>query len=92
MAAERESTVQTGEAGGEKPPPSPRVRRAYRRRLGNLKNVRCALADALRELEAGDVEPGRARALVYGYSVLAGIIQGTDLEARIAALESKGQP
>ena len=61
--------------------------RIYRRRLANLRNVRCALADALRDLEAGTMEPGKARVLIYGYSVLAGIIQGTDLEDRIAALE-----
>ena len=65
------------------PPPQ----RIYRRRLANLRNVRCALADALRALEAGTMEPGKARVLIYGYSVLAGIIQGTDLEDRIAALE-----
>jgi hypothetical protein len=59
----------------------------YRRRLANLRNVRCALADALRDLEAGTMEPGKARVMIYGYSVLAGIIQGTDLEDRIAALE-----
>jgi hypothetical protein len=64
--------------------PPPRI---YRRRLANLRNVRCALADALRDLEAGTTEPGKARVLIYGYSVLAGIIQGTDLEGRIAALE-----
>jgi len=61
--------------------------RIYRRRLANLRNVRCALADALRDLEAGTMEPGKVRVLIYGYSVLAGIIQGTDLEDRIAVLE-----
>ncbi len=70
-------------------PPAPRV---YRRRLANLTNVRTALADVLRRLEAGEVETGQARALIYGLSVLAGIIQGTDLEQRIAALEAKGKP
>jgi hypothetical protein len=33
------------------------------------------------------MEPGKARVMIYGYSVLAGIIQGTDLEDRIATLE-----
>ena len=64
-------------------PPQP----VYRRRLANLRNVRCALADALRALEAGTLEPAKARVMIYGYSVLAGIIQGTDLEDRIATLE-----
>ena len=33
------------------------------------------------------MEPGKARVLVYGYSVLAGILQASDLEDRIASLE-----
>ena len=73
-----------GTAPAQPPLPPPRI---YRRRLANLRNVRCALADALRSLEAGTLEPSKARVMIYGYSVLAGIIQGTDLEDRIAALE-----
>jgi len=76
------TTAGTAPASPPLPPP-----RLYRRRLANLRNFRCALADALRDLEAGTMEPGKARVLIYGYSVLAGIIQGTDLEDRIAALE-----
>jgi hypothetical protein len=77
-------TTTSGTAPAQSPLPPPRM---YRRRLANLRNVRCALADALRDLEAGTMEPGKARVMIYGYSVLAGIIQGTDLEDRIAALE-----
>jgi hypothetical protein len=55
--------------------------------MANLRNVRTALADALWALETEQMEPGRARALIYGYSVLAGIIQGTDLEQRVERLE-----
>jgi len=65
--------------------PSPRSRR---RRLANLRNVRTALADALWGLETDLIEPSKARVLIYGYSVLAGIIQGTDLEERIESLEA----
>lgn len=86
MASERNSTGNAGESGASRPPPTPR---AYRRRLANLTNVRTALADVVRRLEDGKVETGQARALIYGLSVLAGIIQGTDLEARIAALEAR---
>ena len=78
------SATTAGTAPAQPPLPPPRI---YRRRLANLRNVRCALADALRDLEAGTMEPGKARVMIYGYSVLAGIIQGTDLEDRIAALE-----
>jgi hypothetical protein len=38
-----------GTAPAQPPLPPPRI---YRRRLANLRNVRCALADALRDLEA----------------------------------------
>ena len=67
------------------PPPSPRQRR---RRLASLGNVRTGLADCIRALEDGTMEAGKARALIYGYSVLAGIIQGTELEERLAKLEA----
>ncbi|ATB44839.1 hypothetical protein [Corallococcus macrosporus] len=66
-------------------PPSPRQRR---RRLVNLGNVRTGLADCLRALEDGTMEASKARALIYGYSVLAGVIQGTELEERLAKLEA----
>ena len=56
-------------------------------RLANLCNVRTALADALWGLETDLVEPSKARVLLYGYSVQAEIIQGTDLEKRIESLE-----
>lgn len=86
MTSESENAGREGKGGGTKPPPTPR---AYRRRLANMGNVRSALSDVLRRLETGEVETGRARALVYGYSVLAGIISGADLEGRIAALEGR---
>ena len=62
--------------------------RTRRRGLASLRNVRTALADALWGLEADLMEPAKARVLIYGYSVLAGIIQGTDLEERIESLET----
>jgi hypothetical protein len=34
------------------------------------------------------MDAAKARALIYGYSVLAGIIQGTELEERLAKLEA----
>mgnify|MGYP005823140247 CR=1 FL=1 len=76
-------TVETGDAAR-----TPPVKRG--RRLGNVANVRSGLADVIRQLEAGELETKRANALVYAYSVLAGIMQGSDLEARVAALEESG--
>ena len=77
--------MNTSETAVRSPPPRPR---ASRRRLASLRNVRTALADALCSLEADRIEPAKARVLIYGYSVLAGIIQGTDLERRIEVLET----
>ena len=77
--------MNTSENQDQTPPPSPRQRR---RRLASLGNVKTGLADCIRALEDGTMEAGKARALIYGYSVLAGIIQGTELEARLAKLEA----
>jgi hypothetical protein len=77
--------MNTTETRDSSPTPRPRSRR---RRLANLRNVRTALADALWGLEADLIEPSKARVLIYGYSVLAGIIQGTDLDQRIESLEA----
>jgi hypothetical protein len=49
--------------------------------------VRRGLADAIRDLEADTLEPGKARALVYAYATLASVMQGADLEQRLAKLE-----
>lgn len=91
MTAQRESTATTAERGGSKPTPPPASPRKYRRRLANLANVRTALADVVRKLETSELEPRRANALVYALATLAGIIQGTDLEQRIAALEERSK-
>jgi hypothetical protein len=58
------------------------------RRLQTIAGVSSALAGCLRALEQGLIDPGKARVLIYGYSVLVGVIQGTELELRIRSLES----
>lgn len=60
------------------------------RRLANIHNVKGALADVIRELEADRMDVQKARALVYALSTLAGVIQGNDFADRIAALEVRG--
>ena len=71
---------------------SPPAKRRYRRRLANLDNVRCGLADVIRELEEGERENGSARVLVYAYSALAGVINDARelgaIAERLAALEA----
>lgn len=89
MAPARNSAEGTAGAGAPNAPSSPRK---YRRRLANLKNVRAGLADVIRKLELEELEPRRGNALVYAYSALAGIIQGSEVEERLAALEGRGFP
>jgi hypothetical protein len=43
----------------------------------------------LRALEDDTINPTKGRVLIYGFSVLAGLIEGSDLEARITELEGQ---
>jgi hypothetical protein len=56
--------------------------------LPSVAEVGIALADCLRALEQGLIAPSQARVLIYGCDVLAGVIQGAELERRIRSLES----
>ncbi len=67
--------------------PSPPTKRG--RRLASITNVRCALADVLRSLEDDTINPTKGRVLIYGFSTLAGLIEGSDLEARLTELENQ---
>ena len=84
MPSESQASVETVETGESARPLPPRRRG---RRLGNIENVKSALADVVRKLESGDLEPKRSNALVYALSTLASIMQG-DLEERLAAVEA----
>lgn len=67
--------------------PSPPKRRRGRR-LARVANVKAGLADVIRKLEAGEITPKVANALVYAYATLASVMQGADLEERIARIEA----
>lgn len=69
-------------------PPPGKAPRPRRRRLRSLANLKGALAAVVRLLEAGELEPKRANAMVYALSTLAGLIETHDLERRIAQLEA----
>lgn len=89
-APEREPAVAQDGCARVSPPPSPRQ---YRRRLANHANVRTALADVLRKLEGDELGDKKARALIYGFAVLAGVISDErklgELEERLAAVEAR---
>lgn len=65
------------------------VKRAYRRRLSSLDNVRTALADVVRKLEVGHVEPGNARAMVYALATLAHLIKESERTEQRGAADSE---
>ena len=79
----------TSSAGNVPAVPVPNAKRAYRRRLTTTKHVRTALADVVRTLEDGSLDPHRGRALIYGLATLAQIINGGLVEDRIGALERR---
>lgn len=73
-------------------PPSQPPRRQRGRTLRTLEHVRSGLAATINALWAGvppdvPLDPKRANALVYAYSVLTGLINGTAIEERIARIE-----
>ena len=61
----------------------------YKKRLNNLKSCRKYLADILNRLDSDELDPTKARTLIYGTATLGTIIEKSDLESRIAALEKK---
>jgi hypothetical protein len=89
MGESTEPQATTGETGT---PGGASLRRRRGRRLYSLANVRAALGDVYRHVEAGTMPLDRARVLIYAASVLLGAIQGADIETRIAALEARGRP
>jgi len=51
-------------------------------------HVRAGLAWVASQLERDQIDPKRANALIYAYSTLANVIESTELEVRLAALEA----
>ena len=58
------------------------------RRLKNLADVRRYLASVINRLESGQIDPSIAGKLGYLTGILTRVIEGSDLENRIANLES----
>lgn len=60
-----------------------------KRRLKSLEDVRRYLASLINRTETGEVEPGLAGKLGFLANSLARVIEGSNLEPRIKALEEK---
>lgn len=60
------------------------------RRFKTLQDTRIALAAYLRAIEKGTLPVDVGRVLIYGCNTLASIIRDSEIEARLEALEAKG--
>ena len=60
-----------------------------KRRFNTLSDCRRYLADALNRLESGEIESDGVRVRSYSVGILSKIIENSDLEARVKALETK---
>ena len=58
-----------------------------RHRLKTLSDVRVFLAHVVNELNLDRMEPQKAGKMGYLLQILARVIEGNDLEARVAAIE-----
>lgn len=72
--------------GNQGDTPTPRV--PAKRRLKSAADLRLFMADLVNRTNRGEIDTATARTLGYLIQVAASIIQSSDLEARIAALES----
>lgn len=73
-------------------PTTPRPPKPRGRRLRSVENVRAFVADVLRQVEnsvpEGEaLDVARARVMLYGASILASLVQGSDFEDRLRELE-----
>jgi hypothetical protein len=60
-----------------------------KRRLKSAHDVRRYLADLINRLEAGQIDPGVAGRAGYLSNILIRVIEGSDFEARLKALEDR---
>jgi len=72
-------------------PPAPGPCGPYLRRRGRsyqtVEGVRRGLVAVIQAVERNTLDVARARVLIYGLSTLANLIESSDLERRIEALE-----
>lgn len=58
------------------------------RRLASQDNCRQAIAWVFRQVESDQLDPVKARVLIYAALSISGILSEAELEARITALEN----
>lgn len=68
------------------PPPSPRRRRI---RLDSIDRIRHELGKIYREARDGDRDSQEFSRLANGLSILGRLVEGSELERRVEALEAK---
>jgi len=63
--------------------------RKQKLKLRDLRECKKFLADVILKVESGEMEPQKGNALAYQINILRGVIECSDLEERIRALEGK---
>lgn len=73
------------------PHPTPqRARRGrYVHRLNKVSNVRMEMSRIYREARLGHLRPGDGTKMIYMLATIGRVIEGSDLERRIAQLEAR---
>lgn len=70
-------------------PPEPTPRRQKRTKLGNVREIRAELARVYRKAKAGEIDSGTATRLAYLLDLMSRMIERSELEERVEALEAK---
>ena len=64
-----------------------KMKKVRTRRLKTMEDVRRFLADTINRLNKDDIDPGKASKLGYLCQILTRVIEGSDLEKRVAEIE-----
>jgi len=62
-----------------------------RRRLKSAQDLRQFMGDLLNRVNRGEIDQGQARCMAYIGQVLGGLIERSDLEKRLEALEAQAK-
>jgi hypothetical protein len=84
-----EHPVKSDGATGEVEPIPPQKSPRYRCKLDTLQDVRREMAKVYREARSEMLDPAVASKLVWVLQAVGKVIEGSDLEKRIEALEAK---
>ena len=70
-------------------PPIPRRNDGRQRTLLTVTSIKHELADLIKKLRDGEIDPKKGNSLIYGLSKLADIIHESDFEQRLMRIERR---